>query len=50
MLQVLISVRDTDNFNKRAVYWLAAEKEARKAARVDPTLKKAVLHNHAAKI
>ena len=28
------------NFNKRAVFWLAAE-EARKAARVDPTLKKA---------
>ncbi|OEK08965.1 hypothetical protein A8C32_13735 [Flavivirga aquatica] len=28
------------NFNKRAVYWLAAS-EARKAARVDPTLKKA---------
>ncbi|MDN3664435.1 hypothetical protein ACFFU1_14070 [Algibacter miyuki] len=28
------------NFNKRAVYWLAAD-EARKAARVDPTLKKA---------
>ena len=27
-------------FNKRAVYWLAAE-EARKAARVDPTLRKA---------
>ncbi|NMH88414.1 tetratricopeptide repeat protein [Flavivirga algicola] len=27
------------NFNKRAVYWLAA-KEARKAARVDPTQKK----------
>ncbi|QFZ53977.1 tetratricopeptide repeat protein [Oceanihabitans sp. IOP_32] len=27
-------------FNKRAVYWLAAE-EARKAGRVDPTLKKA---------
>lgn len=27
------------NFNKRAVYWLAAD-EARKAARVDPTLKK----------
>ncbi len=27
-------------FNKRAVYWLAAD-EARKAARVDPTLKKA---------
>ncbi len=29
-----------DNFNKRAVYWLAA-KEAKKASRVDPTLKKA---------
>ncbi|MDG1730599.1 MAG: hypothetical protein P8K68_01365 [Algibacter sp.] len=28
------------NFDKRAVYWLAAN-EARKAARVDPTLKKA---------
>ncbi|WP_158845475.1 hypothetical protein [Algibacter sp. L1A34] len=28
------------NFNKRAVYWLAAD-EARKAARVDPTLRKA---------
>lgn len=28
------------NFNKRAVYWLAAE-EASKAARVDPTLRKA---------
>ncbi|PWH81607.1 hypothetical protein DIS18_13045 [Algibacter marinivivus] len=28
------------NFDKRAVYWLAAS-EARKAARVDPTLKKA---------
>ncbi|WP_223551084.1 hypothetical protein [Aestuariivivens sp. NBU2969] len=28
------------NFNKRAVYWLAAD-EAAKAARVDPTLKKA---------
>lgn len=28
------------NFNKRAVYWLAAQ-EARKASRVDPTLKKA---------
>ncbi|WP_298554645.1 hypothetical protein [uncultured Algibacter sp.] len=28
------------NFDKRAVYWLAAA-EARKAARVDPTLKKA---------
>jgi tetratricopeptide (TPR) repeat protein len=28
------------NFNKRAVYWLAAD-EARKAARVDATLKKA---------
>ncbi|WP_242131460.1 tetratricopeptide repeat protein [Aestuariivivens marinum] len=28
------------NFNKRAVYWLAAD-EASKAARVDPTLKKA---------
>lgn len=28
------------NFNKRAVYWLAAD-EAKKAARVDPTLKKA---------
>ena len=28
------------NFNKRAVYWLAAD-EARKASRVDPTLKKA---------
>ena len=26
------------NFNKRAVYWLAA-KEATKASRVDPTLK-----------
>ncbi len=29
----------TTNFNKRAVYWLAAD-EARKAARVDPTQKK----------
>jgi tetratricopeptide (TPR) repeat protein len=28
------------NFNKRAVFWLAAD-EARKASRVDPTLKKA---------
>ena len=28
------------NFNKRAVFWLAAE-EARKAGRVDPTLTKA---------
>ncbi len=28
------------NFNKRAVYWYAAQ-EARKASRVDPTLKKA---------
>ena len=28
------------NFDKRAVYWLAAD-EARKAARVDPTLSKA---------
>ena len=28
----------TTNFNKRAVFWLAAE-EARKAGRVDPTLK-----------
>ena len=28
------------NFNKRAVYWLAAQ-EAQKASRVDPTLKKA---------
>ena len=30
----------TDSFNKRAVFWLAAQ-EARKAGRVDPTLKKA---------
>lgn len=30
-----------DNFHKRAVYWLAA-KEAKKASRVDPTLKKIV--------
>lgn len=30
----------TDNFTKRAVYWLAAQ-EARKAGRVDPNLKKA---------
>ena len=30
----------TDNFTKRAVYWLAAQ-EARKAARVDASLKKA---------
>ena len=30
-----------DNFHKRAVFWLAA-KEARKASRVDPTLKKIV--------
>lgn len=29
----------TDNFSKRAVYWLAA-KEAAKAKRVDPTMKK----------
>ncbi len=29
----------SSNFNKRAVYWLAA-KQARKASRVDPTLKK----------
>lgn len=29
----------TTNFNKRAVYWYAAQ-EARKASRVDPTLKK----------
>ena len=29
----------TDNFSKRAVYWLAA-KEAAKAGRVDPTMKK----------
>ncbi|NMH88987.1 hypothetical protein [Flavivirga algicola] len=28
-----------DNFNKRAVYWLAA-KEAKKASRIDPTLKR----------
>ena len=30
----------TDNFSKRAVYWLAAQ-QARKAGRVDPSLKKA---------
>ena len=30
----------TDNFSKRAVYWLAAQ-EARKAGRVDPNLSKA---------
>ena len=30
----------TDNFTKRAVYWLAAQ-EARKAGRVDPNMKKA---------
>ena len=29
----------TDNFSKRAVYWLAA-KEAAKAGRIDPTIKK----------
>ena len=29
----------TDNFSKRAVYWLAA-KEANKAGRIDPTMKK----------
>ena len=29
----------TDNFSKRAVYWLAA-KEATKAGRIDPTMKK----------
>ena len=29
----------TDNFSKRAVYWLAAN-EAAKAARVDPNMKK----------
>ena len=29
----------TDNFSKRAVYWLAA-KEAAKAGRIDPTMKK----------
>ena len=28
-----------DNFSKRAVYWLAA-KEAAKAGRIDPTMKK----------
>lgn len=32
------------NFNKRAVYWLAA-REAAKASRIDPTLKKAVAQN-----
>ena len=39
------------SFNKRAVFWLAAE-EARKAGRVDPTLKKAAgqtAASHAAK-
>jgi tetratricopeptide (TPR) repeat protein len=34
----------TDNFSKRAVYWLAAQ-EARKAGRVDPNLKKAASQN-----
>lgn len=34
------------NFNKRAVYWLAAQ-EARKASRVDPTLKKAAAQSAA---
>lgn len=34
------------NFNKRAVYWLAA-KEAQKASRVDPTLKKEAAQNTA---
>ncbi len=34
----------TDNFSKRAVYWLAA-REARKAGRVDPNLKKAASQN-----
>ena len=34
------------NFNKRAVYWLAAD-EAEKAARVDPTLKKVAAQNAA---
>ena len=29
----------TDNFSKRAVYWLAA-KEAAKAGRIDPRMKK----------
>jgi hypothetical protein len=29
----------TDNFSKRAVYWLAA-KEAAKAGRIDPTMNK----------
>jgi len=41
----------TDSFSKRAVFWLAAE-EARKAGRVDPTLKKAASQtaaSHAAK-
>ena len=33
-------------FNKRAVYWLAAD-EARKAARVDPTLKKSAAQSAA---
>ncbi|MCK0179865.1 hypothetical protein MWU50_11220 [Flavobacteriaceae bacterium S0862] len=34
----------TDNFSKRAVYWLAAQ-EARKAGRVDPNLKRAASQN-----
>lgn len=34
----------TDNFSKRAVYWLAA-KEAAKAGRVDPTMKKSAKKN-----
>ena len=34
------------NFNKRAVYWYAAQ-EARKASRVDPTLKKAAAQSAA---
>ncbi|GAA3578380.1 tetratricopeptide repeat protein [Snuella lapsa] len=34
------------NFNKRAVYWLAAD-EAAKAGRVDPTLKKAAAQSQA---
>ncbi len=34
------------NFNKRAVYWLAAQ-EARRASRVDPTLKKAAAQSAA---
>ena len=42
----------TDNFSKRAVYWLAAQ-EARKAGRVDPNLKKAssnTVANYLAKV